>query len=118
MTVADQLVERRDRILERMLEMNQNSASDTPDDQVRQFLMGFYNLVLSSAQGDDQPRNDYLETVIPGIKASGMPLGEVMDGMVRVAMVMGAEVDAEDLGWMVDFNANYTLRLIEIWDQS
>lgn len=116
MSLADQLKERREKILDRMFELSDKTVP-TPPDEIRQFLAGFFHLVQSSAEGDDQPRNDYLETVIPGIKAAGMPLPLVMDGMVRVAMVLAAEVDTEHVPWMVEFNAKYTTRLLEIWTQ-
>jgi hypothetical protein len=115
MSISTALETKRERILERMFEFRNPLLVTTEDDQ-KQFFLGYFNVVAAAAAGNDAVREEYLQAVVPGIKLAGMPLPMVMDGMVRVAMVLAAEVDAEHMAWMVAFNADYTSRLTELWE--
>ena len=115
MTVAEALEAKRERILERMFEHRNRELATTEADQ-RQFFLGYFNLVVAAAGGNDAVRDEYLHAVVPGIKSAGMSLATVMDGMVRVAMVLVAETEPEHHDWIIGFNADYTYRLSELWD--
>jgi len=40
----------------------------------------------------------------------------VMDGMVRVAMAVAAEATDENRQWAADFCADYTARVLGLWE--
>lgn len=114
MGLAEELESKRQVILDAMFE-HRNRELATPDDGIRQFLLGYFNVLVAAASGDDSIRQEYLQAVVPGLRTAGMPLAMVMDGMVRVAMDVAAAVDAEHLAWLIDFNADYTYRLTDLW---
>jgi hypothetical protein len=115
MSVGAELERKRERVLERMFEFR-NRNLGTTESEVRQFLLGYFNVVVAAANGNMDVREEYLQAVVPGIKGAGMPLPLVMDGMVRVAMVLAGELDAEHMPWLIEFNADYTSRLTELWE--
>ena len=93
-----------------------NLALGTSKEDIEQFLRGYYNVVVAAAAGDESVREQYLQAVVPGIKSAGMGLPTVMDGMVRVAMVMAHEVEPRFLPWLMEFTSAYTMRLAELWE--
>jgi hypothetical protein len=115
MTVGEALEAKRERILGQLFEYR-NRDLQTTEQEVKQFLLGYFNLVVASAGGNDDIREEYLHAVVPGIRAGGMSLAMVMDGMVRVAMVLVAETEPEHHDWLIKFNADYTFRLSELWE--
>lgn len=115
MSLSEHLEARREVILEKMFEYRRPDLQ-TPAEHQRQFHLGYFNLVAAAAAGDDGVRDEYLQAVVPGIKAAGLSLGVVMDGMVRVATIMVSETDKKHHDWLIRFNADYTFRLSELWD--
>jgi len=107
----------RERIVTAMLELR-DPAVATPIAESRQFIVGFLHVVELAASGDTAPRDEYLGIVIPGVRASGFPLDATLDSMIRVSMVLAAEIPPAYLAWVVGFCGDYVRRLIHAWEQS
>ena len=116
MTVAEQIRQKRESIIESMLDLRDRSI-ETSLAESRQFLMGFVGLVEAAADGDYEPRDAYLGTVIPGVKGAGFPFDATLDSMVRVAMALTAVLGAEHHVWLADFCGDYTRRLMHAWER-
>jgi hypothetical protein len=101
-------------LVAKMISVN-NRETGTSEADTRQFVVGYVNILSAAAGGDLGPRDEYLASVIPAIRDAGMPLGVVIDGMVRVSTVAGALLGAEHLPWLCDFQGAYSARIIEIW---
>lgn len=116
MTAKDAIAEHRTRLIETML-ASANRDIGTPESGVRQFIVGFVGVLEASAGGDNGPRDEYLAAVIPALRSGGMPLTTVVDGMLRVAMAASAVLPGEHLDWLVGFCADYSRRLLELWEK-
>jgi hypothetical protein len=113
--VAEELAAKHDELVELMMTMVRPKSMSRPDEERRQFLVGFVRLTEAAARGDQRLRDEYLETVIPGTKAAGFGQGDVVGAMVQTAMSMAAVVSRESLPWCVQFCRDYTVKLMAIW---
>lgn len=110
MSVVEELERKRERILEQRFEFR-NQGLETPGEEQEQFLRGYFNVVAAGASANPDLSEAYLQALVPGSKSAGMPLT-----MVRVTMVMAAELDARHRPWLINFTAKHTWRLTEIWE--
>lgn len=115
MSISQAIAARRQALVDTMIDANDPETGT--EEGTRQFIVGYVQLLSAAADGDMGPRDEYLETVIPAIRDGGMPLGVVMDGMVRVATVAGAVLGAEHVRWLADFQGEYTKKIIEMWSK-
>jgi hypothetical protein len=84
----------------------------------RQFVAGYLDVLEQAAKGDYGPRDEYLTTVIPGIREAGMSLEDVLAQMAGVAMAIAATVLPAHLAWHVSFTRDYVERLAKGWGGS
>jgi hypothetical protein len=110
------LVESRARLVQSMVTLR-DPTLDMSVEEARQFSAGFVHLVESAALGDLRPRDEYLAAVIPGIKTTGFPFDSTLDAMVRVSMVLTAEMPPEHRPWLVEFCGDYVRRLVHAWTE-
>lgn len=113
MTLHEQLCDRHEVIVEAMLAMRDRGMA--PLDEARQFVLGFVGLVEAAAHGDFGPRDEYLDVVIPGLRASGFELASAVDAMVRSAMALVTVVDPEYHRWIIAFCGDYSRRMVRKW---
>jgi hypothetical protein len=116
MPLYQHLKEHEDELLDEMMALRDRAMA--PTEEARQFLLGFLRVVSSAARGDFEPRKEYLETVIPGVRASGFPFDATMDAMTRAAMGLVLGVDAKYRKWVTDFCADYVRRLVHGWEHA
>jgi hypothetical protein len=113
--VVEELVAKRDELIELMVALVRPQMMERPEDERRQLITGFVHLVEAAARGDLRPRDEYLEMVIPGTKAHGFGQGDVVGMMVQTSMALAAVISRESLPWCVQFCRDYTVKLIAIW---
>jgi len=113
MTLHKHLRDRHETIVETMVAMQDRAMA--PAAEARQFVLGFVRLVEAAAGSDLGPRDEYLETVIPGLRASGFQLASTVDAMTRSAMALVTVVDPHYHRWIIDFCGDYSRRLIRMW---
>jgi hypothetical protein len=116
MTAKDAISANRNQLIDAML-ATANRDIGTPESGVRQFIVGFVGVLEASADGDHGPRDEYLAAVIPALRSGGMPLTTVVDGMLRVSMAASAVLPREHLEWLVSFCADYSRRMLELWER-
>jgi hypothetical protein len=116
MTPSEAISEHRAELIETMLSTADRSIG-TPESAVKQFIVGFVGLLEAAAAGNNEPRDEYLASVIPALRGGGMPLVIVIDGMTRVSMAASAVLPREQLPWLASFCSDYTRRLLELWEQ-
>jgi hypothetical protein len=87
------------------------------DAERRQFIAGFLHVIASAGRDDFGPRDDYIESVIPGVKAAGMGMGYVLSVLVHLFLTLSPRV-ADPGGWLPDFARDYTKRLVNKWEVS
>lgn len=114
--LTESLAAKHDVLVELMMHTH-NRKLGTPESEVRQFIEGFVSVMTAAAGGDLGPRDEYLASVIPAIRDGGMPLGFVIDGMIRVAMGTAAVIDREHQRWITDFCADYAQEIIRLWEE-
>jgi hypothetical protein len=87
-----------------------------PEADRRQFVVGFLNLIESAAAGDLAPRDEYLHTVIPGVKASGMTLPFVVSNLCAVMFGLASAASDATLDWYAAFGRDYAARMVTAWE--
>jgi hypothetical protein len=115
MNITDAIRAHHDALVETMLQTADRELG-TSDDEVRQFIVGFVNVLSAAAAGDLSPRDEYLTTVIPAIRDGGMPLVVIVDGMLRVSLSAAVVLEREHLPWLIQFCSDYTKALLSIWE--
>ena len=117
MGLTEELDARRDEIIELMIRAN-GQADEDATGQFRQVTVGYYTILRSAAAGDFGPRDEYLSTVIPALRESGMPLSVIITGLVRLVVATGAALGAEHARWLCEFLGDYTGRILAIWEEA
>lgn len=112
--VADEIANQREPWLKELLRVVPLSEGAL-ESETKQFLHGFLYLIEACARGDEGPRTDYLELVIPSVKASGMTLGYVMRALVVLQVQLGIMTAAENRDWHLKFAGDYAERVVEAW---
>lgn len=115
MSIADALSAKRRELIELMVQTS-SPAHGTTEADVRQFVVGYFNIVLAAADGSFGPRDEYLGTVLPSLRDAGMPLSIIMDGMVRVATATAATLGTEHAAWLCSFQGDYCARILAVWE--
>lgn len=115
MNISETIAARRQALVDTMMDANNPDAGG--EDGARQFIVGYVHILGAAAAGDMGPRDEYLASVIPAIRDGGMPLGIVMDGMVRVATCAAAVLGTEHARWLADFQGDYTQKIIAMWSK-
>ncbi|MGE3630496.1 MAG: hypothetical protein AB7P00_11305 [Sandaracinaceae bacterium] len=103
-----------DAMVERMMELR-NTNAPIGEAEAKQFIVGFVNIMLAASQGNREPQEGYLATVVPGLRESGFPLAETAEHMVRVAAAAVLAVEPGHVGWVNVFCADHMLRLVRAW---
>jgi hypothetical protein len=116
MTVATAIAQHRSALISCMMD-TADRALPTPEAEVRQFMVGFVALMQAAAEGDLGPRDEYLESVVPAIREGGIPLAFVVGAMPRLATAIGAVLGLEHAPWVAGFTADYTVRLLAVWER-
>jgi len=119
MDVGSELESKREAIIARVLEVIGPVYPDQPMTERRQFAAGYLDTIQASAKGDNGPRDEYLATVIPGLKTTGtMGLGAILGHLIRIQMIIAAEIANENLSWHTDFAHEYTNLLVAEWERA
>lgn len=84
-------------------------------EDVQQLATGFLSVMDAAAAGDVRLRDTYLATVIPGVRAAGIPLATTLEAMTRVVVAVVSCMPAQHCPWIADFCGDYTARLVRAW---
>ena len=114
MTIAVAIAKHRNELISCMVETSDRKLP-TPEAEVRQFMVGFVSLMHAAAEGDLGPRDEYLESVVPAMKSGGISLEFVVGAMPRLAAAIGCVLGREHAPWVADFTADYTNRILAMW---
>jgi hypothetical protein len=115
MSIADLVTSKRESLFEVMM-TTADQTLGTPESAVRQFIWGFINVLEASAHGDHGPRDLYLSSVIPALQEGPMPFSVVLASMVRISTAAACVLGPEHVKWVSDYCADYTLRLMALWE--
>jgi hypothetical protein len=116
MSIAEALAAHHEPLVDLMIRTTMMPAGSSEAD-TRQFVVGYVSILSAAANGDFGPRDEYLQSVIPAIRDGGMPLQIVMEGMVRVATAAAAMLGPEHAQWLSDFQGDYTVKILDIWEK-
>jgi hypothetical protein len=108
------LADARPRIVAAVHAWRNREVAVTRDD-VEQLAAGFLAVMDAAAAGDLTPRDEYLATVIPGVRAAGIPFAMTLEAMTRVVVAVVSCMPAEHHPWLADFCGDYTARLVAAW---
>lgn len=117
MGTAEAVANRRERLLEAMISTSDRRLG-TPEEAVRQFAGGFVRVLESSARGDHSARDLYLSSVIPALRGGPLAFEAILGCMVRVTAAAACVLGPEHVQWVAEFCADYTARLLEIWEKA
>jgi hypothetical protein len=112
--ILQELESKREEIILLMLAGTTSLGSEA---EQRQFVAGYFDLILAAARGDLGPRDAYLETVIPGIKQGGLGFDYVLAQMAAVGMAVAAVVSREHVLWHMAFTREYVSLLVQQWNR-
>ena len=116
MNVAMAIAQHRSELIACMLETADRTLP-TPESEVQQFFVGFVSVMQAAAEGDLGPRDEYLGSVVPAIRESGITLEYVVGAMPRLATAAGCVLGREHAPWAATFIADYTVRLLALWQR-
>src|SRR5688572_20871476 len=105
--VVQQIESLREAILASTLEHVAPTHPGQSDAERRQFMAAYLHLMCRMAEGDPGPRDDYLASVIPGLKTAGMPLAMLVGYLAKVDVIVAAHVGPQHLGWHAAFAQSY-----------
>jgi len=114
MSLAELVVARRQQLFDVMSATADRSAG-VSDASIRQFIWGFINVLEAAARGDDGPRDIYLGSVIPALRAGPLPFELIVASMLRVTGAAACVLGPEHVQWVTDYCADYLLRLLRMW---
>lgn len=114
MNVAQDIAARRAEIVAALLKISPR-VPGVSEEEARQFVAGYLHLVEQAGAGNTDARDDYLATVIPGVKQAGMPLGFIMRILVAIDIALVPLVAPEHRAWVADYCADYAERLVNAW---
>lgn len=115
MSVAEAVASKRELLFEMMVATADRSLG-TPVAAITQFVRGFINVLEASARGNHEPRDIYLTSVIPALRDGSLSLETTVAAMVRVTAAAALVLGSEHLRWVADYCADYTARLLAIWN--
>lgn len=118
MSALQDFQQKRPAIFRRMLEVMRTMPAPMPTEHSDQFINGYLAVISSALQGDLGPRDEYLESVIPPLKANQMPLGYIVGSLAGVNAALVAEIDREHFSWYSLFLSAYADKLCQIWENS
>lgn len=95
--------------------METGGPSEIPEEETRAFLSVYYSVLAGAASGDTSARDEVLAGLVPGLRGAGMPLGEVMQGVTRLSMILADELPAEHFDWALAFCTDYNGRVAEAY---
>jgi hypothetical protein len=117
MGLTEELDARRGEIIDLMVHAN-GPADEGAGGEFRQFIVGYFNILRAATAEDFGPRDEYLSTVIPALRQSGMPLSVIMVGLVRLVTVVAAALGVEHTKWLCEFQGDYTARILAMWEEA
>jgi hypothetical protein len=117
MNVAEEIAARRAEIVAALLRAAPR-APGVSDADAEQMVAGYVYLMEQSALQNFAPREDYLATVIPGVKQAGMPLGYIVRVLVAIDMALAPLISADNHAWVADYCADYAERLVTAWGRA
>lgn len=117
MNIVEEIASRKGEIIAELLRVAPR-APGVSDADAEQMVAGYVHLMEQSALQNFGPREDYLATVIPGVKQAGMPLGYIVRVLVALDMALMPLVSADNRPWLVDYCADYADRLVNAWERA
>lgn len=117
MSIVERLESQREELVAAMRSVAALPAG-VPEEQTVQFVRGYVDIIIATAKGDLGPRSTYLNAVIPGVKAAGMPLSLIISSLSSCDVALAAVAGREHLPWVGSFCAAYSAELVQIWERS
>jgi hypothetical protein len=115
MSIANAVASKRERLFETMM-ATADSGLGTPGPAVQQFVWGFINVLEASARDDHTARDIYLTSVIPALRGGPISYEAIIGSMVRVTAAAACVLGPEHVQWVSNYCADYTQRLIALWE--
>jgi hypothetical protein len=117
MNVSEEIAARRGEFIAELVRVAPRAPGIT-DAEAEQMVAGYVHLMEQSAAGNFAPREEYLATVIPGVKQAGMSLGYIMRVLVSIDMGLSPLVSVANRAWFTDYCADYAERLVNAWERA
>lgn len=117
MNVTEEIATRRGELVAALLRVSPR-APGLSEAEAEQMVAGYVHLMEQSAAQNFGPREEYLATVIPGVKQAGMPLGYIIRVLVHIDMELSHLVSGDNRAWFAEYCADYAERLINAWERA
>ena len=117
MNVAEEISTHRGDIIAALLRVAPR-APGVGEAEAEQMVAGYVYLLEQAAAGNPAPRDEYLATVIPGVKQAGMPLGYIARVLVTLDLALAPLVSEQNRAWITEYCADYADRLVQAWEKS
>jgi hypothetical protein len=95
------------------------------DGDIAQMVHGFLSLLLAALESSDaEVRSFYLESVMPGLRDSGVPISVMIAGCTKTLIQMSArlilslppELQGPGIAWLSDYLGNYLGDITRVWE--
>jgi hypothetical protein len=111
--------QKRSEIFNAMLAALNTHQQKIPPEQASQFITARVAVIESALQGNLTARDEYLTTIVPGLKAGGLfswsLASEVLTSMDAALLQL---ISLENAPWYATFFAEYTEKFYQIWEVS
>jgi hypothetical protein len=117
MTFAEEIERRREELIAKLVEVAP-PAPGVSEAESTQMIAGYLHLLSAASRGDTKPRDEYLSTVIPGVKQAGMKLGYIVRVLVKLDLTLVQLISPDHRPWMTNHCADYAERLASAWESA
>jgi hypothetical protein len=117
MDISEALQTHRSDLIEAMVRVLQGAGS-ADDGELRQFVVAFHGLMVAASAGDNGPRDEYLASVVPPLRQTGLPLADMVTGLLGMSEVVAAVLGQAHVPWLSGFFADYARELLKVWEQA
>lgn len=113
--VTSEISARREDFITAMVRAVLGDVAVIPED-MRQYAGGFLFILEARARGEREPQQEFIATMLPALKSSGMPLKDIVAGAAQFGMGIAAVASAETRSWWISQVSEHLSMVVDRWE--
>ncbi|MBL8678904.1 MAG: hypothetical protein JNK05_07045 [Myxococcales bacterium] len=91
---------------------------DVVPDEMRQYAAGFLFILEARARGEREPQQEFIATMLPALKSTGMQLKELVPGAAQFGMGIVSVASPETHSWWITHVSEHLSMVLERWESA